>query len=242
MKNTLIKNDRFVAHFDMLGMKYLTKQNPDLAWKKLSALSNAKAKRLTLEIQRLDTKESIKNQISTFTFSDTIIAFSKGSTENDVLSMLILMTELFTYSLHLSIPLRGGIAHGRFCYDYDLNLFSGPALVDAYSLGESAQWLGIVLDNNTAEAVSSLQNGKPFGSKTIVLPWDVPCKDCKIRRMVVNWPASHRNTYTGPIPITAEDFYAPFESLYGPYSSLMPNDAAKYLNTVDFFNACLRNI
>ena len=140
------RDNRFVAHFDMLGMSTLTKRDPDLAWKKLSALGHARDKRLSLGIQRLDTNETITDQIRTFTFSDTVIAFSKGTAENDALAMVLLMTELFTYSLHLGVPLRGGIAHGRFAFNLELNLFSGPALVDAYELGESAQWLGIVLD------------------------------------------------------------------------------------------------
>ena len=49
-------DNRYVAHFDMLGMSALTKRNPDLAWEKLSALCHARDERLSLGIQRLDTK------------------------------------------------------------------------------------------------------------------------------------------------------------------------------------------
>lgn len=232
------KDNRFVAHFDMLGMSTLTKRNPDLAWKKLSALCHARDKRLSLGIQRLDTNELIADQVRTFTFSDTVIAFSKGSAENDALAMVLLMTELFTYSLHLCVPLRGGIAHGRFAFNFELNLFSGPALVDAYELGESAQWLGIVLDQHTTNVVSQLPIGKSYGSKGTVVPWDVQCKDGSIqRRNVVNWPESHGRNYVGPVPLTVESFYAPFQSLFGPYKELRPDVAAKYVNTVKFFNS-----
>jgi len=232
------KDNRFVAHFDMLGMSALTKRNPDLAWEKLSALCHARDERLSLGIQRLDTNELITDQIRTFTFSDTVIAFSKGSTENDALAMMLLMTELFTYALHLCVPLRGGIAHGQFKFNLELNLFSGPALVDAYELGESAQWLGIVLDQQTTDTISRLPVGNSLGSKGSVVAWELPSKDGTVhRRNVVNWPESHRSSYVGPIPLTVETFYSPFQALFGPYEELRPDVAAKYVNTVAFFNA-----
>jgi hypothetical protein len=222
----------------MLGMGTLTKLNPDLAWEKLSHIRDACDKRLTLGIERLDTNELITDQVRTFMFSDTVIAYSKGSTENDVLAMVLLMTELFTYSLHLCVPFRGGIAHGRFAFNHDLNLFSGPALVDAYELGESAQWLGIVLDQYTTDAYSQLPVGKPRGNKGGVVTWDVQCKDGTVRRRnVMNWPESHRNSYVGPVPLTIESFYEPFQSLFGQYKELRPDVAAKYENTVAFFNS-----
>lgn len=231
------KDNRFVAHFDMLGMGALTKRNPGLAWEKLSALCHARHERLSLGIQRLDTNELITDQIRTFTFSDTVIAFSKGSTENDALAIIKLMTELFTYSLHLCVPLRGGISHGQFTFNLELNLFSGPALVNAYELGESAQWLGVVLDPYTTNAVSQLPIGNSFGSKGSIVEWDVQCKDGSVcRRNVVNWPESHSGSYDGPVPLTVESFYAPFQSLFGPYEELCPDVAAKYANTVAFFN------
>lgn len=232
------KDVRFVAHFDMLGMSALTKRNPDLAWNTLSALCRAREERLSLGIRRLDTNEVIADQIRTFTFSDTVVAFSEGSTENDALAMVLLMTELFTYALHLCVPLRGGIANGQFTFNFDMNLFSGPALVEAYELGESAQWLGIVLDHYTADTFSRLPVGRSLGRNGSIVAWDVPCKDGTSRRQsVANWPESHRNAYTGPVPLTVKDFYAPFELMFGAYELLRPDVAAKYANTVAFFNA-----
>jgi len=75
-------DNRFVAHFDILGMRSLTKRDPDLAWQKLSALSIARKERLSLGIRRLDTGEFILDQVRSFTFSDTIIAFSKSEATN----------------------------------------------------------------------------------------------------------------------------------------------------------------
>ena len=140
----------------MLGMSALTKRNPDLAWEKLSMLSQARDERMNLAIQRLDTNELIADQIRSFIFSDTMIAFSKGATQNDLMALLFLTTEVFTRALHYCVPLRGAIAYGRFDFNISLSLFSGPALVDAYTLGESAQWLGVVVDDETAAIAKDL--------------------------------------------------------------------------------------
>src|SRR6266853_164897 len=197
-------DDRFVGHFDMLGMSALTKRDPDLAWTKLSQLSQARDKRMHLGIERLDTKESITDQIRSFIFSDTLIAFSKGNTHNDALALLLLTTEVFTLALHHCIPLRGGIAHGRFSFNLDQNLFSGPALVDAYDVGEASQWLGVVIDDKTADILKNTPIRSQTGKDAVVL-WDVPVKEgTPVTRNVVNWAETHRHNYVGPIPLTAE--------------------------------------
>lgn len=231
------RDNRFVAHFDMLGMSALTRRDPDLAWEKLTALARARDERLHLGIERLDTKELIVDQVRSFIFSDTLIAFSKGSTQNDAFALLVLTAEVFTRALHYCIPLRGGIAYGRFDFNLDLNLFSGPALVDAYELGESSQWLGVVIDEATAEVAK----GTPIraeGKKDAVIVWPVPVKDGpSVDRNVFNWVATHRHTYCGPAPLTVEAFYAPMAHLFGAWEALPLGVQRKYENTVAFFNA-----
>lgn len=231
------RDNRFVAHFDMLGMSALTKRNPDLAWERLSALSRARDERMHLGIRRLDTHEFITDQVQSFIFSDTLVAFSKGNTQNDVMALLLLTTEVFTRALHYCIPLRGGVTHGRFNFNLDRNLFSGPALVDAYAIGESSQWIGVVVDDYTADVAKSIPLRSGTGRETIV-QWDVPMKaEPLASRHVVNWVQTHRHNYRGPIPLTVETFYAPLANLFGPLETLAPSSRIKYENTVEFFNA-----
>jgi len=164
------------------------------------------------------------------------VAFSKRNTQNDVMALLLLTTELFAQALHYCIPLRGGIAHGRFSFNPDLNLFSGPALVEAYALGESSQWLGIVVDDYTAEIAKSI----PLRSagEEIIVQWRVPTGvEPLASRYVVNWVQTHRRNYCGPIPLTVEAFYSPLATLFGPLETLAPSIRLKYENTVKFFNA-----
>lgn len=235
------KDNRFVAHFDMLGMASLTKRDPDLAWQKLLDLQLASEDRLNLVIERKDTNELIANQIQTFTFSDTIIAFSKGNTENDALAIFTLTTELFSRTLHDCVPIRGGIAYGRFAFNSALNLFSGPALIDAYELGESSQWLGIVVDEHTAMIISKSLIGKSPRGRSLVVPWHMQCKGGAVRqRMVVNWPETQYRNFAGTLPLTVESFYQPFSEIFGLLNELDPLVVAKYANTVAFFNEYYR--
>ena len=230
-------DNRFVAHFDMLGMSALTKSNPDLAWQKLSDLSRARSARMHMGIERLDTKETITDQVLSFIFSDTLIAFTKGNSQNDAMALLLLTTEVFAYALHHCVPLRGGISHGRFNFNLSLNLFSGPALVDAYTLGETSQWLGVVLDDYTAEVAKSIPLRSGTGKDTVV-SWKVPLAgQAAVNRHVINWVQVHRHNYCGPLPLTVEAFYAPFAEMFGPLENLTPSVRGKYENTVEFFNA-----
>lgn len=119
---------RYVAHLDMLGMSALTLRDTDLAFHTLSRLDSAKNEILGMVLECTDTGKVIQNRVDYFTFSDTIVAFSLGNTQADLRAMIILFTELFTKALHYCIPLRGSIAHGRFMFNFDHNLFVGPAL------------------------------------------------------------------------------------------------------------------
>jgi hypothetical protein len=230
-------DDRFVAHFDMLGISTLTKRDPDFAWACLGRLNQARLERLHLPIERIDTGEVIRDRIHALIFSDTVIAFSKSNTPNDALALVILTTELFALSLHYCLPLRGGIAHGRFMFNLQDNLFCGPALADAYALGERSQWIGIVTDDRVADTLHTIPFRTATGLNGIV-PWDLEVKDLgRARRMVVNWPQTHRESYMGSIPLTAQEFYAPLARGFGQWSGLPLAVRRKYENTVAFLNA-----
>ena len=225
-------DNRFVAHFDMLGMRALAKRNPDLAWQTLIDLSWARDERMHLGIERRNSGNLISDRVHSFIFSDTLIAFSLGNEQDDVLALLILTTEVFTRALYYGIPLRGGISHGRFNFDIGLNLFSGPALVDAYELGELSQWLGVVVDDYTAEVAKST----PIHEH--IVRWNVPVKNKRpVERNVVNWVKTQRGNYRGPIPLTIDAFYSPMAKLFGPLEELGQTIRMKYENTVEFFNA-----
>ena len=227
---------RYVAHLDMLGMSDLAMRDPDLAWEALSQLNTAKHERLGLGIEIVDTGELIQDRVTSFTFSDTIVAFSRSDEPADARAIVLLVTELFSLALHFCIPLRGGIAHGRFMFNFNHNLFAGPALVQAYRLSEEAQWLGLRVDQEVAERAARIPIQSERGRPAVVR-WPIPLKAGEVEdSLVIDWVETHRKNFMVKPPIGIADFYAPFARLFGPLNALPPAARAKYENTVEFIN------
>jgi hypothetical protein len=232
------KDDRFVAYFDMIGMKEAILRNQEIAWVALSDLYAAKERIYEISIEVVSTGHFIRDRVRTFIFSDTIIIFTRSDKPEDLYSILILSSELFSNSLHRCVPLRGGIAHGQFFFNLDHSLFLGAPLIRAYQIGEEAQWAGITVD----EAI--FQRSKTIPLKTAentdpIIPWAVPLKERKTKLgYVLNWPKIFKHNFMA-LPASLVDFYSTFEHLFGPYDALHDDVKVKYENTIDFINSQL---
>ena len=168
--------------------------------------------------------------------------FTLSDSRDDLMSMLIFASQLFSDSLHACLPLRGGIAFGDFIFDLDLRLFCGVPFVRAYELGERAQWSGIVVDDTVADHFAG--RGEPItsGRQSILTKWDVPLKANKEEtHWVINWPVVCEKNWKSKPPISPQAYYQAFESLFGSYESLAHDVKAKYENTVNFINHVLLN-
>ena len=232
MKNN---HRRFVAFFDMLGMKQAMLRNVDEAWGALCDINAAKKRIYEIAIEVKDTNQIIKDRVQTFFFSDTVIIFTYSDEPEDLYSILTLSSELFSNALHRCVPLRGAIAHGKFYFNLEEYLFLGKPLITAYKLGEACQWLGIVVDDSVAKMAEKLAINE------IIIQWNVPLKKNKVQRLyVINWPWIFRNNFTIR-PISLEAFYRAFEPLFGPFNELPEKAKIKYKNTVTFINSILDN-
>lgn len=121
------KDQRFVAHIDILGMSALVAKDPELAWQLLSGLTEARDEAHNCEITFLDTAERVAapDQVRAVTFSDTIVLFSKGSDLVDLRTTIIVTTELLNKALHLCVPIRAGIAVGTFFFNIEKSMCVG---------------------------------------------------------------------------------------------------------------------
>jgi len=249
------ENKRYVAYFDMLGMKTATLRNQDAAWKALCAINNAKKKIAEKEIEIINSGEKIGDRVRAQIFSDSVIIFSLGDEPKDLLALLIYSSEFFKDSLSQSVPLRGGIAYGDFFFNFDSNLFLGTALVKACEIGECAQWYGITVEtevyNRSKELPVEFGASSNGGMKGIV-EYDVPLKvnktglfqNCFFRHAfrsnpktkkghVINWPGIFRNNFV-KIPQNSEELYEAFENLFGSYAGLRDEVKQKHINTYNF--------
>lgn len=230
-------HNRFVAHVDILGMSSIVAKDPEAAWELLSALVAAldDINDYALEFTDIDEKVHIPNIIKSVTFSDTIVLFTHGSTDLDLRSLLVTVTALFHRALVRCVPVRVGVADGIFFFNLDKSMYAGPALIDAYSVGEASQWLGIVLSETVKDRALGL--AMTSGDSNMVVPWDIPIKTGVKPGFVLNWPAALANDLTIEPPLSIDQFYQAFERTFGPIRQLPVDVQGKYDNTVRFANA-----
>lgn len=233
---TTPENQRFVAHIDVLGMSALVAKDPELAWNLLSLLVKARNDAHYTEITFLDTAERIAtpDQVHVVTFSDTVVLFTKGANVNDLRTILIMATQMLNKALHLCVPVRIGISVGTFFFNLTESMYAGPALIEAYHLGEKAQWIGIT---TSAEVYRrSLEAKLQSGTSDIVIPALVPIDGGPQAGYAVNWPVVLRNSIAATLPVTASQVYEGFAQYFGPWESLDTRARLKYEQTALFMN------
>ena len=230
-------NNRYVAHFDMLGFKSAIARNFDEAWGALRDLRASMDKILGMAIGSMSTDKVIADRIRAFIFSDSILIFTLSNKPEDLKAILILSSELFSGSLASCVPLRGGISLGKFYFDLEKHLFCGVPFVQAYEIAERAQWSGIVVHDSVAKNYFDDPSKPMSGEAHVLVQWDVPVKPSgQKKHWVINWPHIYKHSFNKPAPITTEDFYQAFESFFGSYEELKLDAKIKYENTVKFVN------
>lgn len=227
---------RYVAHIDILGMSELVDKDLDEAWGMLSDLVAVRdrANKLSLEFTDTGDTVNIPDAIKVVTFSDTIVLFTKTHSQIELRSMIVLVTEMFHKAIVSCVPVRVGISLGKFYFNDLKSMYAGPALIEAYRVGERSQWLGISLAESAQDAAIELS--MKSNNSDVVVNWDIPCKTGIINGYAINWPALFAHDLKIEHPVTPELFYAAFQSSFGPYDGLPDTVRAKYINTVSFMN------
>lgn len=237
---TKAEDERYIAHLDILGMSALVEKNFDFAWKSLSDLVAVRDRVLAyeLEFSDLGTRKPANEYVHMVTFSDTIVVFTRDGSKYSYLALLVLIIEIFHKALCSCIPIRAGIAFGKFYFNFEKSMFAGPALIEAYRVGEEAQWLGISLADSLKRPEHNLKFEREEGV-SLFSDWEVPVKGGFRNRMVLNWPLSYAHDLKLAPPISVDQFYEAFESAFGSFEDLRELDRNKYINTVNFMNKML---
>ena len=223
----------------MLGFKEAVKRDINEAWGALEDMRVSMEKSLNLFI-RLPGETILTNEkdgILSTNFSDSIIIFSSGDKREDLHRMLIMASQFFAYALNKCVPLRGAISFGEFYLNLEKNLFCGPPLIEAYEIGENAQWSGIVVSESFAAKYK--ENPLRSSDQEVVIKYPIPTKGDPQSGWVLNWPLVFKNNFDPKISITPENFALAFKRLFGDYNSWSPNVKKIYENTVEFINLML---
>ena len=185
-----MKKERFIAFFDILGFKNLvTGLKMDIIIERMNELVDI----INLSIKNpirgkndeLPSDEKLLNYIQ---FSDSVVFYTEGLSANEF-SRLLYVSKVFIYfSLLRGLPMRGCISHGEFYVNN--NIFFGKTLIDAYENGESQNWAGAYVLDNTIQYVRELypDTFKFCTEKGFLLKYKVPFKlRDNDEKYVINW-------------------------------------------------------
>ncbi|NMM77782.1 hypothetical protein B2J88_39850 [Rhodococcus sp. SRB_17] len=234
---TIVEHQRFVVHIDVLGMSALVEKDPELVWSLLGQLVEARKDAHATSLTFLDTAQTVATpqHVYTVTFSDTIVLFSRGAALNDLRTILVMATQLLSRALHYCVPVRIGVAVGTFFFNLNESMYAGPALIEAYRLGESAKWIGIVTSQEVYRR--AIEARLQSGTSDIVSPANIPVDGGAQPGYAVNWPVILRNSIAASLPVNAKQVYEGFAQYFGPFEALDPQVRRKYENTAAFMNA-----
>ena len=85
-------------------------------------------------------------------------------------------------------PFRGAFGVGDF-YIGDTQTILGPAVIDAATWYESADWIGIQATPHASMFIQSLLDQSSSSLEHVLIDYDVPLRDRSKRRLkAVNWP------------------------------------------------------
>ncbi len=212
----MISDRRFVAHIDILGMKAMTCRDPEAAWVVLSGLVNVRNHLSSLQLSFIDIEkqEQLGDRVMTIMFSDTIVFFTKNESDEDLLAILVALSEFMHKAMLNFVPVRAGLAGGQFFFNIAKSMYAGPALIEAYEIGEAAQWLGIVTNSRVHE--QSMRAGFKAGRASLVIAADIPIKNGSVAGFAVDWVSPVRSDFKLKPPISVDIFYSQFESVFGP--------------------------
>lgn len=229
-------NRRFVAHIDILGMRAMMRRDAETAWKVLSGLANVRDHLAQLQLSYIETarQERLGERLMAVMFSDTIVLFTKSESDEDLQAILIALGEFMHKAMLSLVPVRAGLAGGQFFFNIKESMYAGPALIEAYEIGEAAQWLGVVTTKEIHE--QSIHAGFKSGSSDIVIAADIPTKKGGIPGFAVDWVSPVRHDFKVKPPISVELFYSQFERAFGPLAALPEKERCKYSNTTKFVN------
>lgn len=232
-------NRRFVAHIDILGMRAMMSRNAETAWKVLSGLASVRDHLSQLQLSFIETarQERLGERVMAVMFSDTIVLFTQSESNEDLQAILIALGEFMHKAMLSLVPVRAGLVGGQFFFNIRESMYAGPALIEAYEIGEAAQWLGIVTTKEIHE--QSIRAGFKSGVADIVIAANIPIESGSVAGFAVDWVSPVRNDFKAKPPISVELFYSQFENAFGPLNSLPDKERKKYSNTTKFLNELL---
>ena len=174
---------RWIAMLDILGFRRMIQTHPlmDLALDVQRLFAAAEPREATYNSLGADGRVRTRSlTLGHLHFSDTIMLWTPALNPSDpelnthvLLHICTSVINLIALALANGIPLRCGIADGKCYIDPAKQIAIGQAIVDAYLLEQSQEWLGAALNARNLGDPATFVNLEPWG----IIDYPVPMKD-----------------------------------------------------------------
>ncbi len=198
--------NRFVAFFDIMGFKdRILREGHEKIYEDLQSLSTLREKLIEINNKTNNSGDTFGESLS-YTFSDSIIIFSKGDLIGDIMKILLDCAVLLDVSRTMKIPIKGALSYGKITIDTKSLVYFGQPIIDAYLLHEELLMYNAIIDNSFEKKLKELYKSKKF--KLWLLPYKVQLKSGKINHFIMR-------PLTGTIPIAIESLSELYLSVSG---------------------------
>lgn len=178
-----------------------------------------------------------------FTFGDTLLVSIASSSderiERDCRSLIVVLRKFLVDSLDAKLFFRGVVSVGNFYRDTESGIIIGPAIDDAASWFEQAQWIGIHATPFNSLLMQSWGWGTQRDVDHLIFDYNIPMKYGSLNLKSVNWPKCYlisRNSPLGFLPDLESD--APRKHVISRMLSrpIPFGVERKHTNTLHFFD------
>jgi hypothetical protein len=187
--------NRTVAFIDILGFKELVKTTPleDLAVRFQKTLTESLPKLTRPVMQPLTGPRLILDGESKgswclqYSFSDTIILISHDETELACLKLLLYAFRVLQYLTVAKLYARGGVSFGEMFVGLDRQIFLGKALIEAFELERSQDWIGCAILESVERSFPKIFENPPI-MESVFPFYEVPMKEGPVKQLrTINW-------------------------------------------------------
>jgi len=186
------------------------------------------------------------SMITTFTFNDTVLIILRTGPEAPRLKRIsdffLIMRKFLVDSLAHRILFRGAIAIGTFYTNDETNTVMGPAVTDAASWYDKADWIGVHTTPRATLVIQRwLEHHEESKGGNVMLDYDVPLRQgAVVHTKAVNWPKVFFVDSITPCEVGTEPKEKLLEFL--TQHQVPWGTETKYYNTIAFFDHAVKQI
>jgi hypothetical protein len=218
----IIRGERVVAVFDILGYRQLIKETRPQDLFHIASLAQFLGGDCAVD----------PSIIGSFVFSDTIVLYGqKGHHQLEAAMLAVSCSNLLGVSARRGWSLRGALTFGHLYIDHKANAIVGPAIVKAMELESAQEWMGAIVDPDFNDLYQDAMKTAPEPLHNNLVRYPAPLKTGKrVPYLCVGW--MQRASVTE-------------ENLKFHFFKGRPDEThevyRKYANTADYFRFCEKN-